>query len=364
VTNKDGTTYRTIVLGDELDYDGGIKADTKAVSQTDTQQSFSQSGSLTQQVAQTAQQQGDFINLTTQNLQAVNATIENLNATTAKITDLQAVSAQITNLQVDTAMITNLAVTTAKIDDAAITTAKIEDAAITTAQIANATIGTAQIQIGAITTALIDTGAVNTAQIADGSITDAKIVDLTANKITAGTIDASKITVTNLDCANLTVGTINGEQIANGAIDVPQLSAGLNENISNAISSALAAQTTANGKSTAYYGYDQPTNPATADIWFEPATGGGINPLQWNGITWISVTDAAVSNKISKPITLVNSSAIFTTGASDSMNDDPPYAIDCGGASGSGTFIISCGAAPIFTITRIFNGGDAYGNRI
>ncbi len=170
IVDIENNTYHTLLMEQQIQYTGGLRATAAAKAATQNEQEFQSAGSLTQQVNRYTAEQ---------------AVIKTLLADKASINDLQAVNAKIDNLVVDEA----------RIADASITTAKIRDAAITTAKIADAAVGTAKIQAGAITTALIETGAVGTAQIADGSITDAKIVSLTANKISAGTIDTGQVTV-------------------------------------------------------------------------------------------------------------------------------------------------------------------------
>ncbi len=170
IVDAENNTYHTLLMEQQIQYTGGLRATAAAKAATQNEQEFQSAGSLTQQVNRYTAEQ---------------AVIKTLLADKASINDLQAVNAKIDNLVVDEA----------RIADASITTAKIRDAAITTAKIADAAVGTAKIQAGAITTALIETGAVGTAQIADGSITDAKIVSLTANKISAGTIDTGQVTV-------------------------------------------------------------------------------------------------------------------------------------------------------------------------
>lgn len=225
VTDLNGQVYPTLLMEQQIKYNGGLSATASAKGKTETAQEFQSSGSLTQKVERYSIEQalikeafienlvvvnGKFDNLsaeyaTIENLKAVYGKIDNLTADFATIDNLDATNARITNLRVTTAMIDDLVVTTAKIADASITSAKIvdasivnakiEDAAITSAKIGDAQITTAKIEVGAITTALIEIGAIGTAQIADASITDAHILNLTANKIQAGTIDTGQVTV-------------------------------------------------------------------------------------------------------------------------------------------------------------------------
>ena len=231
-------------------------------------------------------------------LTAANGRIDSLVSTKADITYLQANYLTADSIKATYATITNVQATYATINSLSAATArigKLESSQITADYLKThcADIDLGNIAAGTIKTAMIGNGAINTAQIADSSITDAKIVTLTANKLTAGTIDASKITVTNLDCANLTVGTINGQQIAAGAVDPTKLTSALNStintaagNASSALSAAGAAQTTANGKNTAYYQTAAPSGGTykVNDMWYD--TDDGYRMYYWSGSSW------------------------------------------------------------------------------
>lgn len=55
---------------------------------------------------------------------------------------------------------------------------------------------------------------------------------------------------------------------------------------------ANAALTSADGKNKNYYGEEEPENPKAGDLWFKPGDEGNVTPLQFNGVKWLSVTDA------------------------------------------------------------------------
>ncbi|URZ06496.1 phage tail spike protein [Clostridium felsineum] len=192
-------------------------------------------------------------------VQSKKADIDNLHAALITVDDLQAKSVEVDNLKASVGEFINLDTNTLK------------------AQIITAN----NIKTGTITadSGIIATGAIQTAQIADGSVTDEKVVSMTANKLTAGEIDASKIEVINLNCASLTVGTINGQQISKGAITIDKLES----SIGTAIESAQ-------GKSKNFYGADIPSNPSKGDLWMKPVDG-GIKPQQWDGSSWVDMTD-------------------------------------------------------------------------
>lgn len=74
----------------------------------------------------------------------------------------------------------------------------------------------------------------------------------------------------------------NSEVLANEAKDQAELA-------QRTASTAIAS---ANGKNTNYFDSTPPENPKGGDLWFKPNADGSVDPLQFNGTTWISVTDA------------------------------------------------------------------------
>jgi hypothetical protein len=338
ITDRNNNSYSTILTECDITYEGGLKGTAAALSLTSQAQTFQTSTAVADAVNSVVVGQQTINNLLAGNITAMNIaagslTADRLQAGTitassgvianAAIGTAQIVTGSITNALIGmaaigsaniqngaitnaligsavigTANIQTAAITNALIGSAAIATANIQNGAITSAQIANATIGsaqianatitsaqiangaigTAQIANGAITTALIANAAITSTQIASASITSANIASLSATLITTGTLNCSNLTVTNLNCASLTVGTINGAQITPGAIGATQLATTINNVIST-------AQTTANGKNTAFYTSSTPTATAVNDLWFNTANGYQLSV--WNGTSWV-----------------------------------------------------------------------------
>ncbi|MGE6611864.1 hypothetical protein ACQKFG_15190 [Peribacillus sp. NPDC076916] len=81
----------------------------------------------------------------------------------------------------------------------------------------------------------------------------------------------------------------NSTKVANDAVETAENS----KIIANeAKAAATTALTSANGKNTNYYDATEPVNPKGGDLWFKPNDDGSVTPLQFNGTTWLSVTDA------------------------------------------------------------------------
>lgn len=225
VTTIDDGNVDIPVMKHKISYSGGLKSEIESVGESDTQNQFSTTGSLTSIVSRVVYEQAIINNAiidkaTIEDLEATNARITNLVVTSAMIENATIQTADIGTAQIDTATIKDLAVTAAKIGNAAIGTANITNAAITSALIEDLGVVTADIGDATITTAKIGNLSVTTATIADAQITSAKIVDAT---ITSA--DIANATITNADIANATIGTaqitdatISNADIANASI--------------------------------------------------------------------------------------------------------------------------------------------------
>ncbi|AOH53356.1 hypothetical protein ABE28_003250 [Peribacillus muralis] len=88
----------------------------------------------------------------------------------------------------------------------------------------------------------------------------------------------------------------NSTKVANDAVETAENSEVLAFEARNKAEAAQAAAntalTSANGKNTNYYDKSPPENPKGGDLWFKPSDDGSVTPLQFNGTTWLSVTDA------------------------------------------------------------------------
>jgi hypothetical protein len=284
ITDRNNNSYSTILTECDIAYEGGLKGTASALSLTSQAQTFQTATAVSDAVSAVVTGQQTITNLLAGNITATNIAVGSLTASVLQAGTITVASGVIANAAIGTAQIATGAIGNAQIATAAIGTANIQTGAITTALIRTATITTANIQNGAITNALIGTAAIGTANIQTASITDALISSVGASKLTSGTIDASQITVTNLNCANLTVGTINGAQITAGAIGATQLATAINTAISTAQTTATSAQTTSNGKNTAYYGSTPTGTFKNGDLWFNTANGNQLSI--WNGTAW------------------------------------------------------------------------------
>ena len=63
--------------------------------------------------------------------------------------------------------------------------------------------------------------------------------------------------------------------------------------IGKALAAAQNAQSTADGKITAYYSNTQPSSGKTGDLWYD--TGDNNKPYYWDGSKWVSVRDATIA---------------------------------------------------------------------
>lgn len=111
--------------------------------------------------------------------------------------------------------------------------------------------------------------------------------------------------------------------ISKGAVDTPQLSPGVNQDLTDTKNSAAAAQatadaaaaaaetaqSTADGKNKIFYQTSAPTAVSTGDLWFD--TDNGYSLSQWNGSSWAAfgLGNAAIANLDAGKITagIINS---------------------------------------------------------
>ncbi|MGN7392811.1 hypothetical protein [Peribacillus frigoritolerans] len=81
----------------------------------------------------------------------------------------------------------------------------------------------------------------------------------------------------------------NTTKVANDAIETADNAL---EKSELAMAAANQAMTSANGKNTNYYDATEPENPKAGDLWFKPGEDCTVTPLQFNGVTWLSITDS------------------------------------------------------------------------
>jgi len=233
---------------------------------------------------------------------------------------------------IDGALLVDTSIIEDKIADNAITVNKILNNSINSDKIAANAVNTSEIAVGAITANEIQADAVNANHIAANAVTADAIAanSVTASEIAAGAVTASEIATGTITANEMSAGSVTTTVLAANAVSADKIQANAitsgklvvtgtgaitpstisaasqadldttNANVTQAISDAAGAQSTADGKINTYYQTTAPTGMVASDVgdlWID--TDDGNKQYRYSGSSWVDVQDTGIGTAIS-----------------------------------------------------------------